>query len=71
MTGQRMLLLEVMALLLLYCKNGSYVPLCLLPILIPAARFAGKWEKYLSVVLVPFVLDDAGYTGETGADPRF
>lgn len=49
MTGQRMLLLEVMALLLLYCKNGSYVPLCLLPILIPAARFAGKREKYLSV----------------------
>ena len=49
MTGQRMLLLEVMALLLLYCKNGSYVPLCLLPILIPAVRFAGKREKYLSV----------------------
>lgn len=49
MTGQRILLLEVMALLLLYCKNGSYVPLCLLPILIPAARFAGKREKYLSV----------------------
>ena len=48
MTGQRMLLLEVMALLLLYCKNGSYVPLCLLPILIPAARFAGKREKYQS-----------------------
>lgn len=46
MNGQRMLLLEGMSLFLVFCKSGSYLPLCFLPILIPAARYGGKKEKY-------------------------
>ena len=49
MNGQRMLLLELAALFLVYCKNGSYFPLCLVPLLIPAVRFGGKREKWLPV----------------------
>lgn len=48
MTGQRMVLLELAALFLVYCKSGSYVPLCFLPLLIPAARYGGKREKYMA-----------------------
>lgn len=47
--GQRMLLLELAALFLMYCKSGSYFPLCLIVLLIPAARFGGKREKCLSM----------------------
>lgn len=46
MSGQRMMLLELMALFLVYCKNGSYLPLCFLPVLIPRTQYAGKREKY-------------------------
>ncbi len=49
LSGQRMILLELMALFLVYCKNGSYLPLCFLPVLIPSVRFAGKKEKYTAV----------------------
>lgn len=49
MTGQRMALLELAALFLVYCKSGSYLPLCFLPVLIPAARYGGKKEKYTAV----------------------
>jgi len=48
MTGQRMLVLELCAWFLVYCKNGSYLPLCLLPLLIPSARYEGKRQKYLA-----------------------
>ncbi len=44
--GQRMVLLELTALFLMYCKSGSYLPLCFLPVLIPCARYGGKREKY-------------------------
>lgn len=44
--GQRMVLLELAALFLVYCKSGSYLPLCFLPILIPAVQYGGKKEKY-------------------------
>lgn len=60
--GQRMVLLELMALFLVYCKSGSYLPLCFLPILIPAARYGGKKEKYtatfglLGVPLLAFAM---------------
>lgn len=48
MTGQRMLLLELSALFLVYCKEGSYLPLAFLPVLIPSGRYGGKKEKYLA-----------------------
>lgn len=46
MSGQRMLLLELMACFLVFCKSGSYLPLCLLPVLIPCARYGGRRQKY-------------------------
>ncbi len=55
-SGQRMMLLELTALFLVSCKNGSYLPLCFLPILIPCVRYAGKREKYtatLALLLIP------------------
>ncbi len=45
--GQEMALLELFSLLCVYCKGGSYLPLALLPILVPRARYAGKREKAL------------------------
>ncbi len=48
MNGQRMVLLELAALFLMYCKSGSYLPLCFLPLLIPVARYGGKKEKYIA-----------------------
>ena len=48
MNGQRMVLLELAALFLMYCKSGSYLPLCFLPLLIPAERYDGKREKYIA-----------------------
>lgn len=62
MNGQRMALLELMALFLVYCKNGSYLPLCFLPVLIPCARYGGKREKYtatgalLGIPVLAFVM---------------
>ncbi len=51
--GQQIMLLQLMALFLVYCKNGSYLPLCFLPLLIPALRYGGKKEKgIVSVALV-------------------
>lgn len=50
MNGQRMLLLELAALFLVYCKSGSYLPLCFLPVLIPCARYKGKREKYTATL---------------------
>lgn len=48
MNGQRMVLLELAALFLVYCKEGSYLPLAFLPALIPAERYGGRKEKYLA-----------------------
>lgn len=48
MNGQKMLLLELAALFLMYCKSGSYLPLCFLPLLIPAVKYAGKRSKILA-----------------------
>ena len=56
MTGQRMALLSLMAWFLVYCKGGSYLPLCLLPLLIPYTRFGDRRRKYLSMgtlLLIP------------------
>lgn len=47
-SGQEIVLMELAALFLVYCKSGSYLPLCFLPVLIPAAGYAGKREKYLT-----------------------
>lgn len=58
MTGQRVVLLELTAWFLVYCKNGSYLPLCLLPLLIPAARYAGRRRQIMvigSLLAVPFL----------------
>lgn len=48
MNGRRMLLLLLAGIFLVYCKSGSYLPLCLVLILIPAACFGGRREKALS-----------------------
>lgn len=62
MTGQRMVVLELAALFLTYCKSGSYLPLCFLPVLIPAAKYGGKREKYtatgalLGIPLLAFIM---------------
>lgn len=56
MTGQRMVLLSLTAWFLVYCKSGSYLPLCLLPLLIPYTRFKSRRRKYLSMgalLLIP------------------
>lgn len=45
MNGRRMVLLELTALFLTYCKSGSYLPLCFLPVLIPQTQYGGKREK--------------------------
>lgn len=49
LTGQQVVLLGLAAWFLVYCKSGSYLPLCLLPLLIPAARFAGR-KRHLTVL---------------------
>lgn len=49
MTGERMALLELMAWFLVFCKSGSYLPLCFLPVLIPYERFRGRRQKYVSL----------------------
>ena len=49
MTGQQILLMELSALFLVYCKSGSYFPLALLPVLIPAVRYRGKREKVMAL----------------------
>lgn len=49
-TGQRMVLLQLMAVFLVVCKNGSYLPLCFLPFLIPNDRYGGKREKYIGSI---------------------
>jgi uncharacterized membrane protein len=62
MSGQRMLLLELMACFLVFCKSGSYLPLCLLPVLIPCARYGGRRQKYaatgalLSIPVLAFLM---------------
>lgn len=48
--GQQIMLLQLSALFLVYCKNGSYLPLCFLPLLIPAARYGGRREKCIGSV---------------------
>lgn len=48
MTGQRMVLLELMACFLVYCKSGSYLPLCFLPVLIPYTHYESRKKKYLA-----------------------
>lgn len=50
MTGQKMAAMELAALFLMYCKSGSYLPLCFLPVLIPAVKFGGKKEKYMAML---------------------
>ena len=46
-TGQQMVLLELAAWFLVYCKSGSYLPLCFLPILFPAVRYESRKLRYL------------------------
>lgn len=48
--GQQMMLLQLSALFLVYCKNGSYLPLCFLPLLIPVVRYGGRREKCIGSV---------------------
>lgn len=48
-SGGRMALLELMACFLVYCKNGSYLPLCFLPLLIPREKFGGKKQKRVAL----------------------
>lgn len=48
MTGQKMAVMELAALFLTYCKSGSYLPLCFLPVLIPAVKFGGKKKKCMA-----------------------
>lgn len=58
-SGGRMMLLELMVCFLLYCKSGSYLPLCFLPLLIPRERFGGKKAKCVSlgaVFAIPVLL---------------
>lgn len=45
LTGQRMLLLFLSEFFLIYCKSGSYVPLCLLPFLIPSDCYGSRRRK--------------------------
>lgn len=44
------MLLQLSALFLVYCKNGSYLPLCFLPLLIPVVRYGGRREKCIGSV---------------------
>lgn len=48
MNGQRMGLLELAAMFLIYCKSGSYLPLAFLPLLIPSEKYGGKREKWIA-----------------------
>lgn len=48
-SGQQMVLMELAALFLIYCKSGSYFPLALLPLLIPVARYRGGKERFLAI----------------------
>src|SRR5699024_4471780 len=49
-SGQQMILMELAALFLIYCKSGSYFPLALLPLLIPVVRYRGKKEKGMAMI---------------------
>jgi len=50
---KQMFLMELMAMLLVYCKNGSYLPLVFLPLLIPKKNFQnfGKWYMGMAALL--------------------
>lgn len=48
MNGQKLALMELAVLFLLYCKGGSYAPLALLPLLIPVANYESKRAKVIS-----------------------
>ncbi|MCD8248287.1 MAG: DUF2142 domain-containing protein [Lachnospiraceae bacterium] len=77
LTGQRLLALEILALTLIWCKSGSYAPLALLPLLIPAAHYGGKREKrtgtaaLIGIPVLAFLLKNAatvaGIAGTTAA----
>ncbi len=66
LTGQRMLALEILALALIWCKSGSYAPLAMLPLLIPAAHYGGQREKWtgtaalVGIPVLAFLLKNAG-----------
>lgn len=47
LTGQQVVLLELAAWFLVYCKSGSYLPLCLLPLLIPAVRYGSRKRQIM------------------------
>ncbi len=73
----QMLLLELSALFLVYCKSGSYLPLAFLPILIPADHYGGKKERQagtlalLGIPVLAFLMKHmqtvAGIVGTTEA----
>ncbi|MBS6396813.1 MAG: DUF2142 domain-containing protein [Clostridiales bacterium] len=49
MTGQRMVLMELAAVTLIYCKGGSYLTLAFLPLLIPSDAYGEKKRKYMAM----------------------
>ncbi len=50
LTGQRMLLLFLTEFFLIYCKSGSYAPLCILPCLIPPDCYGSRKRKMMGMV---------------------
>lgn len=77
LTGQKMLLLAVLGVAAVYCKSGSYLPMVLLTLLIPAAAYGSRQMKLFGTcslfgtVLLTFLMKNAavvrGITGTTEA----
>ena len=52
LTGWQMLLLELLGVMAVYCKSGSYLPLMLLILLIPAASYGSPKKKWAATASV-------------------
>ncbi len=52
LTGWQMLLLELLGVMAVYCKSGSYLPLMLLILLIPAASYGSRKKKWTATATV-------------------
>ncbi len=52
LTGWQMLLLELLGVMAVYCKSGSYLPLMLLILLIPAASYGNPKKKWAATASV-------------------
>ena len=50
LTGQKMLLLAALGVAAVYCKSGSYLPMVLLTLLIPAAAYGGRQMKLFFMI---------------------